>query len=213
MSETSAHEQRVSGQRLAVEAMRDYQRQRQMTLGDLLLENRVIFLQGEIFDGNANELVMKLLYLQSENRRKDIHFYINSPGGSVTSTMAIYDTMQMISCPVATYCVGLAASGGAVLLAGGEKSKRFALRHAKIMIHQPHGGVGGQVSDIEIQANEILKTRADLNAIMAEHTGKTIDEIAKACDRDYYMTAEEAKSFGVVDDILAKQPFDKEEDE
>ena len=213
MSETSAHEQRVSGQRLAVEAMRDYQRQRQMTLGDLLLENRVIFLQGEIFDGNANELVMKLLYLQSENRRKDIHFYINSPGGSVTSTMAIYDTMQMISCPVATYCVGLAASGGAVLLAGGEKGKRFALRHAKIMIHQPHGGVGGQVSDIEIQANEILKTRADLNAIMAEHTGKTIDEIAKACDRDYYMTAEEAKTFGVVDDILAKQPFDKEEDE
>jgi ATP-dependent Clp protease protease subunit len=107
-------------------AMRDYQRQRQMTLGDLLLENRVIFLQGEIYDGNANELVMKLLYLQSENRRKDIHFYINSPGGSVTSTLAIYDTMQMISCPVATYCVGLAASGGAVLLAGGEKGKRFS---------------------------------------------------------------------------------------
>ena len=139
--------------------MRDYQRQRQMTLGDLLLENRVIFLQGEIYDGNANELVMKLLYLQSENRRKDIHFYINSPGGSVTATLAIYDTMQMISCPVATYCVGLAASGGAVLLAGGEKGKRFALQHAKIMIHQPHGGVGGQVSDIEIQANEILRTR------------------------------------------------------
>ena len=139
--------------------MRDYQRQRQMTLGDLLLENRVIFLQGEIYDGNANELVMKLLYLQSENRRKDIHFYINSPGGSVTATLAIYDTMQMISCPVATYCVGLAASGGAVLLAGGEKGKRFALQHAKVMIHQPHGGVGGQVSDIEIQANEILRTR------------------------------------------------------
>jgi ATP-dependent Clp protease protease subunit len=213
MSEFSAPEQGASRHRFAVEAMRDYQRQRQMTLGDLLLENRVIFLQGEIFDGNANELVMKLLYLQSENRRKDIHFYINSPGGSVTSTMAIYDTMQMISCPVATYCVGLAASGGAVLLAGGEKTKRFALRHAKIMIHQPHGGVGGQVSDIEIQANEILKTRADLNAILAEHTGKSIDEIAKACDRDYYMTAEEAKAFGVVDDILAKQPFDKEDDE
>src|SRR6516165_11022554 len=118
---------------------REYQRQRQLTLGDLLLENRIVFLQGEIYDGNANEVVMKLLYLQSENRRKDIHFYINSPGGSVTSTMAIYDTMQMISCPVATYCVGLAASGGAVLLAGGEKGKRFALRHAKIMIHQPHG--------------------------------------------------------------------------
>jgi ATP-dependent Clp protease protease subunit len=187
-------------------AMRDYQRQRQMTLGDLLLENRVIFLQGEIYDGNANELVMKLLYLQSENRRKDIHFYINSPGGSVTSTLAIYDTMQMISCPVATYCVGLAASGGAVLLAGGEKGKRFSLKHAKVMIHQPHGGVGGQVSDIEIQANEIVKTREILNGILADHCGKTVEQIHKACDRDYYMTAAEAKEFGIVDDILLKQP-------
>jgi ATP-dependent Clp protease, protease subunit len=187
-------------------AMRDYQRQRQMTLGDLLLENRVIFLQGEIYDGNANELVMKLLYLQSENRRKDIHFYINSPGGSVTSTLAIYDTMQMISCPVATYCVGLAASGGAVLLGGGEKGKRFSLKHAKVMIHQPHGGVGGQVSDIEIQANEIVKTREILNNILGEHCGKTAEQIQKACDRDYYMTASEAKEFGIVDDILLKQP-------
>lgn len=194
-------------------AMRDYQRQRQMTLGDLLLENRVIFLQGEIYDGNANELVMKLLYLQSENRRKDIHFYINSPGGSVTSTLAIYDTMQMISCPVATYCVGLAASGGAVLLAGGEKGKRFALSHAKVMIHQPHGGVGGQVSDIEIQAHEIVRTRLTLNEIMADHTGKSVEEIAKATDRDYYMTAEDAKTFGIVDDILTKQTFAKQEEE
>jgi ATP-dependent Clp protease, protease subunit len=197
---------------LSAQAMRDYQRQRQMTLGDLLLENRVIFLQGEIFDGNANELVMKLLYLQSENRRKDIHFYINSPGGSVSSTLAIYDTMQMISCPVATYCVGLAASGGAVLLAGGAKGKRFALKHAKVMIHQPHGGVGGQVSDIEIQANEILRTRVALNEILATHSGKTADEIAKACDRDYYMTSEEAKAFGIVDDILLKQPGTEEEE-
>src|SRR6188472_1417698 len=169
---------------LASQAMRDYQRQRQMTLGDLLLENRVIFLQGEIYDGNANELVMKLLYLQSENRRKDIHFYINSPGGSVSATLAIYDTMQMISCAVATYCVGLAASGGAVLLAGGAKGKRFALKNAKVMIHQPHGGVGGQVSDIEIQANEIIRTRHALNDILAGHTGKTAEEVAKACDRD-----------------------------
>ena len=193
--------------------MRDYQRQRQMTLGDLLLENRVIFLQGEIFDGNANELVMKLLYLQSENRRKDIHFYINSPGGSVSATLAIYDTMQMISCPVATYCVGLAASGGAVLLAGGAKGKRFALKNAKVMIHQPHGGVGGQVSDIEIQANEILRTRVALNEILASHSGKTVEEIAKACDRDYYMTSEEAKAFGIVDDILLKQPVPEGEEE
>src|SRR6188508_1414311 len=134
-----------------------YQRQRQLTLGDLLLENRIIFLQGEIYDGNANEIVMKLLYLQSENRRKDIHFYINSPGGSVTATMAMYDTMQILTCPVATYCVGLAASGGAVILAGGAKGKRFALPHSKVMIHQPAGQVGGQVTDIEIQANEIMK--------------------------------------------------------
>lgn len=194
-------------------AMRDYQRQRQMTLGDLLLENRVIFLQGEIYDGNANELVMKLLYLQSENRRKDIHFYINSPGGSVTATLAIYDTMQMISPPVATYCVGLAASGGAVLLAGGEKNKRFALKHSKVMIHQPHGGVGGQVSDIEIQANEIVRTRTALNEILAYHCGKTEEEISKASNRDYYMSAAEAKEFGLVDDILTKQPGSEEEDE
>jgi ATP-dependent Clp protease protease subunit len=213
MSDDFAASEKIFRERLAGYSMRDYQRQRQMTLGDLLLENRVIFLQGEIYDGNANELVMKLLYLQSENRRKDIHFYINSPGGSVTSTLAIYDTMQMISCPVATYCVGLAASGGAVLLAGGEKGKRFALTHAKIMIHQPHGGVGGQVSDIEIQANEIVRTRAALNEIMASHTGRSAEEIAKACDRDYYMTAGEAKTFGVVDDILTKQPFDKDEDD
>jgi ATP-dependent Clp protease protease subunit len=213
MSDDSTREESVYRESLAAYSTREYQRQRQMTLGDLLLENRVIFLQGEIYDGNANELVMKLLYLQSENRRKDIHFYINSPGGSVTATLAIYDTMQMISCPVATYCVGLAASGGAVLLAGGEKQKRFALSHAKIMIHQPHGGVGGQVSDIEIQANEIVRTRATLNEIMAQHTGKSVDEIAKASNRDYYMSAEEAKSFGIVDDILTKQPFDKDEDE
>jgi ATP-dependent Clp protease protease subunit len=194
-------------------AMRDYQRQRQMTLGDLLLENRIIFLQGEIFDGNANELVMKLLYLQSENRRKDIHFYINSPGGSVSATLAIYDTMQMISPAVATYCVGLAASGGAVLLAGGAKGKRFALKHSKVMIHQPHGGVGGQVSDIEIQANEIIRTRHTLNEILANHTGRSHEEIAKASDRDYYMTALEAKSFGLVDDILTKPPGTGDEDE
>ena len=194
-------------------AYRDYQRQRQMTLGDLLLENRIILLQGEIHDGNANELVMKLLYLQSENRRKDIHFYINSPGGSVSATLAIYDTMQILSCPVATYCVGLAASGGAVLLAGGTKGKRFALPHAKVMIHQPYGQVGGQVSDIEIQANEILRTREVLNAILANHTGQPIDRITKDTDRDFYMNAEEAKAYGVVDDILTKQTAVLEDEE
>ncbi len=185
-------------------AYRDYQRQRQLTLGDLLLENRIILLQGEIHDGNANELVMKLLYLQSENRRKPIHFYINSPGGSVSATLAIYDTMQISTCPVATYCVGLAASGGAVLLAGGAKGKRYSLPHAKVMIHQPYGQVGGQVSDIEIQADEIIKTREVLNQILAAHTGQPLDRIAKDTNRDYYMTAEDAKAYGVVDDILSR---------
>src|SRR6186997_1243256 len=198
---------------LSAQAMRDYQRQRQMTLGDLLLENRVIFLQGEIYDGNANEIVMKLLYLQSENRRKDIHFYINSPGGSVTATLAIYDTMQILSCPVATYCVGLAASGGAVLLAGGTKGKRYALPHAKVMIHQPYGQVGGQVSDIEIQADEILKTREVLNQILAQHTGQPHERIAKDTNRDYYMAAIEAKEYGVVDDILTRPPVTESDEE
>ncbi len=194
-------------------AYREYQRQRTLTLGDLLLENRIILLQGEIHDGNANELVMKLLYLQSENRRKPIHFYINSPGGSVSATLAIYDTMQISTCPVSTYCVGLAASGGAVLLAGGTKGKRFALPNSKVMIHQPYGQVGGQVSDIEIQAQEILKTRDVLNEILSKHTGQPIDRIAKDTDRDRYLMAEEAKEYGLVDDILTKPPMGAEEDD
>lgn len=192
---------------------RDYQRQRQMTLGDLLLENRIIFLQGEIHDGNANELVMKMLYLQSENRRKDINFYINSPGGSVSSTLAIYDTMQILSCPVTTFCVGLAASGGAVLLAGGSAGKRFILPHAKVMIHQPYGQVGGQVSDIEIQADEIIKTRDVLNRVLSEHTGQKIKKIAEDTDRDFYMSAEDAKKYRIVDEIITKSPVDVEEDD
>lgn len=183
-----------------------YQRQRQLTLGDLLLENRIVFLQGEIYTGNANEVVMKLLYLQSENRRKDIHFYVNSPGGEVVATLAIYDTMQILSCPVATYCVGQAASGAAVLLAGGTKGKRFALPHARVMLHQPYGGVSGQVSDIEIQAREILRNREMLNEILAKHSGQTIDRISADTDRDFFLSAEEAKAYGLVDEILAKPP-------
>jgi ATP-dependent Clp protease protease subunit len=190
---------------------RDYQRQRWMTLGDLLLENRIIFLQGPIFDANANDIVMKLLFLQSENRRKDIHFYINSPGGSVTSTLAVYDTMQILSCGIATYCVGMAASGGAVLLVGGSKGKRFALPHAKIMLHQPYGRVGGQVSDIEIQADEILKDRQRLNEILAHHTNQPLERISKDTDRDFYMSAAAAKEYGVVDEVLSKpKPPDEE---
>jgi ATP-dependent Clp protease protease subunit len=183
----------------------DYTRQRQMTIGDLLLENRIIFLDGVIHDGSANLIVMKLLYLQSENRHQDIHLYVNSPGGSVTATMAIYDTMQYLDCNVATYCVGLAASGGAILVAGGVKGKRHALPHAKMMIHQPYGEVGGQVSDIEIQAREILETREQLNLVLAQHTGQPLETIATDTDRDFYMSALEAKEYGLVDEVLAKE--------
>lgn len=190
-----------------------YQRQRQLTLGDLLLENRIVFLQGEIYTGNANEVVMKLLYLQSENRRKDIHFYINSPGGDVAATLAIYDTMQILSCPVCTYCVGQAASGAAVLLAGGAKGKRFALPHSRIMLHQPYGGVQGQVSDIEIQANEILRYREVLNQILAKHTGQPLERIAKDTDRDFFLSAEEAQAYGLVDEVLRKMSGGDEEKE
>lgn len=181
---------------------RDYARQRQMGIGDLLLENRIVFLDGAIHDASANIIVMKLLFLQSENKHQDIHFYINSPGGSVTATMAIYDTMQFLTCPVATYCVGLAASGGAVLVAGGAKGKRFALPHSKMMIHQPYGEVGGQVSDIEIQAREILETRETLNQILADHTGQPIEVIARDTERDRYLTAPQAKEYGLVDEVL-----------
>jgi ATP-dependent Clp protease protease subunit len=169
-----------------------------MTLGDLLLENRIVFLQGEIYTGNANEVVMKLLYLQSENRRKDIHFYINSPGGEVVSTLAIYDTMQMLSCPVATYCVGQAASGGAVLLAGGTAGKRYCLPNSTVMVH------------IEIQAREILRMRTQLNEILSKHTGKSVDQIAKDTERDFFLTAAEAKEYGLVDHLLNKQTSEEE---
>ncbi len=183
----------------------DYQRQRQMTIGDLLLENRIIFLDGPIYDGNANLVVMKLLFLQSENRHQDIHLYINSPGGSVSAALAVYDIMQFIECDVATYGVGMAASAAAVLVAGGAKGKRYALQHSKMMIHQPHGEVGGQVSDIEIQAHEIIKTRALLNEILAEHTGQEIETIAKDTERDRYLTAIESKEYGLVDEVLTKR--------
>lgn len=187
-----------------VQRYRDYMRQRQMTLGDLLLENRIVFLAGPIHDGNAIEVVMKLLYLQYENRTQEVHFYISSPGGSVTATLSMYDTMQFLECPVATYCIGMAASGGAILLAGGTKGKRYALPHSKIMIHQPWGQVGGQVSDIEIQAQEIIKERERLNQILALHTGRPVEEIARETERDRWFTAEEAKAYGLVDEVLTR---------
>jgi ATP-dependent Clp protease, protease subunit len=186
------------------QATREYQRQRQMGIGDLLLENRIVFLDGVITDAAANLIVMKLLFLQSENRHQDIHMYVNSPGGSVTATMAIYDTMQFLECDVATYCVGLAASGGAILVAGGTSKKRFCLPHSKMMIHQPYGEVGGQVSDIEIQAKDILQTRETLNEILAQHTKQPIEVIAKDTDRDRFLTARESVEYGLVDEILAR---------
>lgn len=189
--------------RIAAAAGADYQRTRQMTLGDLLLENRIVFVDGEIYDGMANLIVMKLLFLQNENRHQDIHLYVNSPGGSVTATLAIYDTMQFIECDVATYCVGLAASGGAVLVAGGAAGKRRMLPNAKMMIHQPHGQVGGQVSDIEIQANQIIETRELLNQILADHTGQPIDRIARDTSRDCYLNSAQAKEYGLVDEVVA----------
>ena len=196
---------------------REYSRQRQMTLGDLLLENRIIFLgsspetggQAAITDYLANITIQKLLFLQHENRNQEIHFYINCPGGSVTATLAIYDTMQFLECPISTYCMGIAASGAAVLLAAGTKGRRFALPNSKVMIHQPWGQVGGQVSDIEIQAQEIEKERHRLNEILAQHTGQPIARIEKETDRDRYFHAQEAKDFGLVDDVITKTPAEK----
>jgi ATP-dependent Clp protease, protease subunit len=196
---------------------REYMRQRQMTLGDLLLENRIVFLGSSpetggspvITDYLANITIQKLLFLQYENRNQEIHLYINCPGGSVTATLAIYDTMQFLECPISTYCMGIAASGGAIILAAGTKGKRYALPHSKIMCHQPWGQVGGQISDIEIQANEILKDRSGLNKILAKHTGQPIEKIEVETERDRYFNAQEAKEFGLVDDVLLRLVDDK----
>ena len=195
---------------------RDYARQRQMTLSDLLLENRIVFLGSSpetggnpaITDYLANITIQKLLFLQYENKNQEINMYINCPGGSVTATLAIYDTMQFLECAVSTYCMGLAASGAAIILVSGSKGKRFALPHSKIMVHQPYGQVGGQVSDIEIQANEILKDRTRLNEILAKHTNQPIERIEKETDRDKFFTPWEAKEFGLVDEVLTKMPAD-----
>jgi ATP-dependent Clp protease protease subunit len=196
---------------------REYARQRQMTLGDLLLENRVVFLgsspetggQAPITDYLANITIQKLLYLQYENKSQEIHFYINCPGGSVTATLAIYDTMQYMECPISTYCMGIAASGAAIILVAGTKGKRFALPNSKVMIHQPWGQVGGQISDIEIQATEILKERHRLNEILAKHTGQPLERIEAETDRDRYFTAQEAKEFGLVDEVIQKMAEEK----
>lgn len=170
-----------------------------------LLKERLVFLVGPVTDETANLLVAQFLFLESENPDKDIHLYINSPGGSVTAGLAIYDTMQFIRPAVATTCLGMAASMGAFLLAAGEKGKRYSLPNARIMIHQPSGGARGQASDIEIQAREILYLRTKLNQMMSDHTGKALSDIEKDTDRDYFMNAEEAQSYGLVDHILMKR--------
>ena len=186
-----------------------YQQQRFLTLSDLLLENRIIFLEGVIDDGSANNIVMKLLYLQSEKRNQEISLYINSPGGYVSSTLAIYDTIQFLDAPVATYAIGLAASGAALLLAGGSKGKRYALPHAKIMLHQPAGEVGGQAADIEIAAREVLKDKETLIQIFHQHSGQDVDKIRRETERDRYFSALEAKEWGLVDEVLEHVIGDK----
>jgi len=167
-----------------------------------LLKDRIIFIGTPIDDNVANVIIAQLLFLQSEDAGKDISLYINSPGGSVTAGLAIYDTIQFVKCDVTTYCIGQAASMGAVLMAAGTKGKRYALPNARIMIHQPWGGVQGQASDISIQAKEILHTRDRLNEILALHTGKTTEAIAKDTDRDFFMSAAEAREYGLVDEVV-----------
>lgn len=186
-----------------------YQRTREMTLDDLLLDNRIVFLIGEINYARAAEVIMKLLYLDNLKRSSEISLYINSPGGSVDDTMAIYDTMRFVSSPVATYCIGRAQSGAAVILAAGTKGRRHALPHAKVMLHQPWGGVSGQAADIKIQAEEVLKAKKTINKILAEHTGLSIDKIQEETERDRYMTAAEAKEYGLIDEVLHEDEEDQ----
>ena len=168
-----------------------------------LLQDRIVLLGGEVTDESANLIVAQLLFLQSQDAKKTINMYINSPGGSVTAGLAIYDTMQFISCPVATYCIGQAASMGAVLLTAGAKGKRFALPNARIMIHQPWGGAEGKASDIEITAREILRLKERLNHILADHAGKAYEDVVRDTDRDYFMSADEAAAYGLIDRVVS----------
>ena len=170
-----------------------------------LLNDRIIFLSDEVNDATASLIVAQMLFLEAQDPDKDISFYINSPGGSVTAGMAIYDTMQFIKCDVSTICLGMAASMGAFLLSSGTKGKRFALPHSEVMIHQPLGGARGQASDIQIQAEQILRVKATLNRILAENTGKPLEVIERDTDRDNYMTAEEAMAYGLVDKVISKR--------
>lgn len=170
-----------------------------------LLKDRIIFLGEEVNDTTASLVVAQLLFLEAEDPEKDIHLYINSPGGSVTAGMAIYDTMQFVKCDVSTICIGMAASMGAFLLSSGAKGKRFALPNSEIMIHQPSGGSQGQATDIQIQAERILRMKKHLNSILAENTGKSIEEITRDCERDHFMSAAEACEYGLIDKVISKR--------
>jgi ATP-dependent Clp protease protease subunit len=188
-----------------------YQRYRQMSLDDMLLENRIVFLIGEISYSRAAEVIMKMLYLDNLKRGSEISLYINSPGGTVDDTMAIYDTMCFVGSPVATFCIGRAESGAAIILAAGTKGSRHALPHAKVMLHQPWGGVSGQAADIKIQAEEILKAKTMINGILAKHTGQPIEKIAAETERNRYMTADEAKKYGLIDEVLHEEDKTKKD--
>ena len=181
---------------------RDARGERSWDVYSRLLKDRIIFLGSPIYDEVANAVIAQMLFLQMEDPKKDIHLYINSPGGSVTAGMAIYDTMQFLSCDVTTYCIGMAASMGTVLLAGGTKGQRYALPHSSVMSHQPSGGAGGQASDISIAAKEIIRWRETLNGVLAKHTGKSAEQIAKDSDRDFYMSAKDALAYGIVDRVI-----------
>ena len=170
-----------------------------------LLKDRIIFLGGPIDDNVANSVIAQLLFLENQDPKKDIIIYINSPGGTVTGTLAMYDTMQFVKCDISTVCIGIAASGAALILAGGAKGKRFALPNSEAMIHQVMGEAGGQATEIEISARHILKIKDKLNQIMAKHTGQSLKQIEKDSDRDFYMTAEEAKKYGIIDEIIKKR--------
>src|SRR5471032_1713528 len=176
--------------------------ERSMDIYSRLLKDRIIFLGSAIDDGVANTVIAQMLFLQMEEPKKEIHLYINSPGGVVTGGMAIYDAMNFLQCDIATYCIGMAASMSTVLLAAGTKGKRFALPNSRVMIHQPSGGAGGQTADIAIAAREIIRWRKTLNEVIAKHTGKTAEQLEKDSDRDYYMSAEEAKAYGIVDHVV-----------
>ena len=167
-----------------------------------LLEERIIFLAGPVTDMNANVVIAQMLYLVSKDPKKDIKLYINSPGGSVTAGLAIYDTMQYLKCPVSTICIGLTASMAAIILAAGTKGKRFALPNAEILLHQVSGGTQGQATEIEITAKQIIKIKASINQILSKHTGQPIDKVERDSDRDFYMTAEEAKQYGLIDEVI-----------